>query len=137
MASNYPPPAPGNRAGASTGSVLNILCGIWLIIAPFILGYQGLQNALWNSILCGAAVLILAAARVANPATTVGLSWLNLLIGIWLIIAPFFLYANAVTPIWNCVILGILVGLLAIWSAVSTPGVAPPVGGPGMPRRPY
>jgi len=137
MAGNFYPPT---RARANAGSVLNILCGIWLIIAPFVLGYQDLNAALWNSIICGAAVLILAAARVSSPATTVGLSWLNLLLGIWLIISPFFLYAAAATPIWNCVILGILVGCFALWSAVATPGIGTPAGtgmGGMPPSRPY
>jgi hypothetical protein len=138
MASNYAPPT--RRENASTASILNILCGIWLIISPFILGYYDVTAAIWNSIVLGVVVLILAAARVSNPNGNVGLSWINLLLGIWLIISPFFMYPSFPTPIWNNVILGILVAIFAIWSAVSTTTYGPPAttsGGPMPPTQRY
>ena len=41
----------------------DILFGIWLILAPFILGYASLQVAMWNDILLGVLVLALARER--------------------------------------------------------------------------
>lgn len=35
-----------------------VLAGIWLIIAPFILGYSTLPQALWNDIILGIIVAV-------------------------------------------------------------------------------
>lgn len=34
-----------------------IVAGIWLIVAPFALGYAGVAGALWNDIILGLVVL--------------------------------------------------------------------------------
>lgn len=104
-----------------TASGLNALAAVWLILAPFLLAYAGLGSALWNDVVVGIVVLGLAAVRLASPAQAIGLSWINLILGIWLIVAPFVLnYAEFLTPRWNDVILGIVIGLLAIWSAMAS-----------------
>ena len=52
----------------------------------------------------------------------VAASGVNLLAGIWLIIAPFLLgYSDQAAPLWNDIIVGIIVALFGIWSAVSSP----------------
>jgi len=115
------------RAGIKTASGLNVLAGIWLIISPFVLGFfhYNQVSPLVNTLVAGVIVLILAACRVAFPNRNPGLSWINLLLGIWLIISPFFLpeYLNTFRATPNDVILGIIVGLLAIWSLAATPAV--------------
>ena len=109
-------------AGARTASILNIIAAIWLIVSPFVLAYTTLPVALWDTIIVGIIVLILAWARAASPLRNIGLSWLNLLLGIWLIISPFVLgYATSPTATWNNVVLGAVVVILAIWSAAATP----------------
>jgi hypothetical protein len=39
---------------------LNLLAGIWLFISPWVLGYSGTTTALWNALIVGALVFILA-----------------------------------------------------------------------------
>jgi len=103
---------------SKAASGLNIIAGIWVIISPFILNYTPMQMALWNNIV----VLVFAWVRVANPGQYVALSWINFLLGIWLIIAPFVLtYTGSPVPVRNDVILGIIVGILGLWSALATP----------------
>ncbi len=99
-------------------SGLNIVAGIWLILAPFILGYSYLSGALWNDIIIGAVVLIMAAVREwGNSEDTTWASWINLVLGIWLIIAPFIIgYSYASAALWNDIIIGIVVAVLAGWS---------------------
>ena len=54
-----------------------------------------------------------------------GLSWLNVLAGLWLIIAPWILgYQTAAAKV-NDVILGVVVGIIALIIAVSRPQTAP------------
>jgi len=109
-----------------TASGLNVVAGIWLILAPFILGYANLVPAFWNDVVVGILLVVLAGIRVANPNQYVGLSWTNLGLGIWLILAPFILdYAVYATPMWNDIMVGIVAACLAVWSAVSTPSSRP------------
>ncbi len=112
------PPARRDNAGASA---INILLGIWLIIAPFVLGYARLDAAETNDIVVGILVAIIAAIRSFGAFTQPGWSWVNVLLGIWLIIAPFVLgYSGNATPLWNDIILGIVIAILAWTSAAST-----------------
>ena len=111
------------RTRVKTASGLDILAGLWLILAPFLLGYTAITGALWNDIILGATVVLLAASREFGQGYKVAWpSWINVLIGLWLIAAPFFLgYSSIVNATWNDVILGIIIAVLALWSALSTP----------------
>jgi hypothetical protein len=40
---------------------INLLAGIWLFISPWLLNYSGTRNALWDAVIIGAVVVILAA----------------------------------------------------------------------------
>ncbi|MBA2664662.1 MAG: SPW repeat protein [Bradymonadaceae bacterium] len=44
-----------------TLSWTNGVLGLWLIVSPFIIGYSAYPSALWNSIVVGAIVLVIAA----------------------------------------------------------------------------
>lgn len=39
---------------------LNVILGIWLIVAPFVLGYSTLTNAMYNDIIVGVLVAVIA-----------------------------------------------------------------------------
>ena len=39
---------------------INAVVGVWLILAPFILGYTAIVAALWNDIIVGVVVIVLA-----------------------------------------------------------------------------
>src|SRR3954469_21858467 len=74
------PAAPRHDARIAAG--LNALAGIWLIIAPFVLGY-GDGDPYWNDIVFGALVLAIAVLRYAVAPRAAWLSALNMLIGAW------------------------------------------------------
>lgn len=96
------------------GSVLNLLAGLWLLISPFALGYS-VTAAITNGVVTGIIVAILAIVGLALPSQSWS-RWINLLAGIWLIIAAFvFSYVSA-GVVWNNAILGILVIAFAGWS---------------------
>lgn len=50
---------------------INTAAGAWLIIAPFILGYSSIVAAMWNDVIVGIAVVVLAgwAALAAGSST--------------------------------------------------------------------
>ena len=111
------------RSRVRTLSGLDLLAGLWLIIAPFVLGYSAIAEAAWNDIIIGVAVVLLAGSRELGRGYRVAWpSWINTALGLWLIIAPFVLgYSFVENAVRNDVILGIIIAVLAAWSALSTP----------------
>ena len=118
-----PPPAPAPAPGGWREEVvslsgLNVLAGIWLIIAPWVLGYSA-RDPRWNDVVFGAIVAILALAKIGGLYRAAWLSFVNAAIGVWLVIAAFTIDWTAVAS-WNDVILGVIVFLLAIGSAAAS-----------------
>jgi hypothetical protein len=107
----------------ATASGLDTLAGIWLLISPFVVGFAYLTAAMTNNVVCGAVVIILALARFAGASRQVWMSWVNCLIGIWVLISPWVIgFARNHPATTNNVIIGIIIAILAFWSAVaSTP----------------
>jgi uncharacterized membrane protein len=99
-------------------SWINIVLGIWVLISPFVLGFGMFPKPMWNNVATGAAVGILALIRMGAPQQA-GWSWINALLGIWLIISPFALGFLAGVALWNNVILGIIITIVAWSSSVS------------------
>lgn len=106
---------------ARWASAGNVLAGLWLILAPFILNFEGADTAQWNHIIVGAAVLVLAAIRAFNPDERESLSWMNVVLGLWMIVSPFLLgYANVNDAQTNSLITGVVILALAAFSAYET-----------------
>lgn len=107
----------------TTANGLNILAGLWLIISPFVLGYSMLRNTMWNDIIVGIIIAVIAAAKVSRARNVQWLSWVNAVLGVWLILSPFIFGASGNTRVlYNEIIVGIVVVVLAAWSALSTRG---------------
>lgn len=115
-------------------SGINLVAGLWLISAPFVLGYAYItNNALWNDIIVGIVVAAIAAVRVAGPLRHAAVSWINAALGAWLIVAPFVLTysaqaaalaeqgdaSGARSAATNDVLVGLVVLALGAWSALS------------------
>jgi hypothetical protein len=99
---------------------VNLVLGAWLFFSPFF-GIGGPEGpAAWNSYIFGLAISILAALTLAQPQ-----KWeegVNLVIGLWLIVAPFALgFANDPGATWNHVIVGLLTGGDALWALLQPP----------------
>ena len=99
-----------------------VLAGIWEVVAPFVLGYTVTTAALWDAVIVGAVLIVLGAwAALSNQeGTDRGLDWLNALVGLWLIAAPFVLeYTGIAAALWNDVVVGIIVAVVAGYAAVA------------------
>ncbi len=102
-------------------SGINMALGVWLIIAPFVLTYPNVV-AVWNSIVVGAIVFILGWIRAANPMRAPGLSWINAILGLWLIVAPFVLrFSTTASTRWNDIVLGVAIIVFSVWRALTNP----------------
>jgi hypothetical protein len=60
--------APASRVPEWT----NVVLGVWLIVAPFALGFAGLSAALWNAIIVGVLVITFAGIALARMGRTAG-----------------------------------------------------------------
>jgi hypothetical protein len=111
-------------AQARTASGINILLGIWLLVSPWVFGYHAIPTALFNSVIVGAAIAILAVNRFESPGSKTVLSWVNLALALWTIASPWvYGYASNLGALRDNVVLGIVIGALAIWSgSASTAG---------------
>jgi SPW repeat len=96
-------------------SWINLILGIWLIISPFAFGSMGLRVTAGNNIVLG--ILLIASSWwiLAMVTRAVGVSWFQMLCGIWLVIAPFVLQYRAVThALANDVVVGIIVFVVGL-----------------------
>ncbi|MBV8177533.1 MAG: SPW repeat protein [Mycobacterium sp.] len=106
------------KTQVQTASTINFFLGIWLLIAPFALGYSDSASARWNDIVAGAALLLLAGRSAFAPAKEAGLGWACAALGAWLVIAPFALGNSDITAnVWNDLVVGLAVAIFGGWSA--------------------
>jgi hypothetical protein len=93
---------------------MNLTLGVYLIISPFLFayadGYGGVSA--WNSYLVGAALVVVTALASAKPQAWQ--EWVVLLLGIWLILAPFVLgFSGDGAAAWNQILTGVVVTIAA------------------------
>jgi len=98
-------------------SGINVLAGIWLLVAPYVL--PGLAPA-WNEIVCGAVIFVLALTRVTVAWRVPALSYVNVAMGIALILTGFWSSATGAGVVTD-VLVGLTVALLALLSASARP----------------
>ncbi len=99
-----------------------VLLGVWLVLAPFLgIGAIGGVAAI-NSYLIGTVVALVAFAAIAQP--DLWKEYTNMILGLWLIAAPFILsFTNVAGPMWNQIIVGLLIAAAAfdVTLRMSTP----------------
>jgi hypothetical protein len=93
-----------------------LVLGAWLFFSPFWMpGYASpVSTAAWNAYVFGILVALFAIAALASPRRWE--EWVELVLGVWLIVSPFILlfYGNEKGAAWNTVIVGLLVCIDAI-----------------------
>jgi hypothetical protein len=103
-------------------SAMNILLGTSLLVSPWVFGYQAAgAAAIWNSVLVGALVAILAAsnALAAHPRTSV--YWFNVLLALWTLISPVrYGYASNTVGFVDNLVIAVLIAALAISGDAAT-----------------
>ena len=78
-----------NRAELTGMNIVNALAGAGLFLSPWLFSFSGEQAASWNAWIGGLLVAIVAVAAVAQLETWE--EWVNLGIGLWLVISPWVL----------------------------------------------
>lgn len=100
---------------ATIAIAVNIAAGLWLIFAPGLLNHPS-QAGRWNDVTVGTLVLTVACVQLSLKATTRVFSGLNLLFGIWLLLAPFVLAYAGAGERWNDLVTGVVVVVCAVLS---------------------
>jgi VIT1/CCC1 family predicted Fe2+/Mn2+ transporter len=72
-------------------SALNILLGAWLIVSPFVLPFHHLAAAVWNDVVAGILIGLVALIRASISRDEPGLGWCNTVLGTWVVVSPFVL----------------------------------------------
>jgi hypothetical protein len=98
--------------------VINLVLGLWLAISPWMLSYASKTTPAWNAHIVGAIIAV--AALAALLAFQKWEEWANTALAAWLIVSPYLLGFSAFTDAtWNQLIVGLLVGGLALWAALT------------------
>ena len=99
----------------------DMFAGLWLICAPFIWNYSANGGSVATDIIVGFAVLVLASIQMLSGNNRASWpSWINAVLGVWLFAAPFVLsYPTGSAALWNDIILGIIIGISALISALT------------------
>ncbi|WP_243030420.1 SPW repeat protein [Thermus altitudinis] len=91
----------------------NLVLGVWLILSPWLLGFSGTPAAMWNAVLVGVVVGLMALMHLRGG--PMWEEWVSVVLGVWLILSPWILgFSGMGNAMWNAVIVGLLVGALAL-----------------------
>jgi hypothetical protein len=92
--------------------LVNAVLGVCLVLAPWALGFTGEVAATWNALIVGAAIALIALGALF--AFREWEEWVNLALGVWAILAPwFFGFTTVAGATYAHVIIGLIVGVLA------------------------
>ena len=98
--------------------VVNIVLAVLLFVSPWVLTYTGDAAAAWNAWI--ASVLVVIVAAIALGTHEGWAEWINIALGIWVLIAPWILGFGTVRDAATThVVLGILIAAFAAWGAWS------------------
>jgi len=103
-------------------SGFDVMGGFWLAFSPWVLGFASSHpTGKLNDLVLGIVIGVFALLRGAVALRAAWLSWLNALLGVWVMISPWVLgFHNSQAAAWNNILLGLAVIVLACWGALST-----------------
>jgi len=96
----------------------NAVLGTWLVVSPWVLGFQNVTVATTSTMAIGA--LLIASSLEAMQVPQAWEEWLDAVLGALLMLAPALLGFDGVGPaLQNALVTGAVVTALAIWVLVS------------------
>jgi SPW repeat-containing protein len=106
----------------------NLVLGLWIFASPWALQHtmaSGTESAaannatMWSLYIVGIAVAALAVAAIF--AFRAWEEWTNIALGVWLLVSPWVLgFSSSAFLMWNAVIAGALIVVLAGWAIAPT-----------------
>lgn len=99
-----------------TASGISTLAGLWLMLSAYFmsLGFSS------NEFIVGLIVTAVSLVAWYSSEQASWASWVNGILGVWLLVTPIFVMGMSTTTLWNSIILGIVVLATAIWTGMSS-----------------
>lgn len=116
--------------GIRTASVICLLAGIWLFVSPWVYGAYDHGSA-FNAWFVGAAIFLIGCLRTSRPAYSTGWSWVNAVLGVWIICSPW-VYGYVATNtdrFINSLCVGVVVLACALLSGITATRLTATAGG--------
>jgi hypothetical protein len=103
----------------------NMILGLALMIAPFVLGYNTNPTALWSSIAVGAVIAVASGYKAYTKTTDRWEDWVDVVAGVIAILLPFvFGFNTLAVALWTCIVFGVIVTAVASYDLYKTQPVA-------------
>jgi hypothetical protein len=103
--------------------VVNLVAGLWIFFAPWVLGAHA-GALVGNYVVPGILITLCAITGLAEFRPWK--EWVNILLGIWLLITPWFLHSRGGTALsWNVAVCGAVVIVCACWALSEERGRKP------------
>jgi SPW repeat len=103
---------------------INLLAGLWIFFAPWILGSHAGALAIGSYTVPG--ILIVFCAIIGLAEFRPWKEWVSILLGAWVLISPWSLHFSGATVLtWNAVISGAVVIACACWALGEERGKKP------------
>lgn len=94
---------------------MNLILAVALFLSPWVMGFAGEFMPAWNAWILG--VVIGALALATLTAFSEWEEWVNMVLGIWLVLAPWLLdFATNANAMWTHVVVGLLVAAISAWA---------------------
>lgn len=94
---------------------INLVLGLWMVASPWILGYSTESSPTGNAVILG--VMVAGLAALALFKVMAWEEWVSVALGVWLAVSPWALgFSGLVAAMWNAVIVGSVVAVLALWA---------------------
>lgn len=101
---------------------INLLLGAWLFVTPAIGIGPATGVVAGNAYALGFLVMVFSVWALSQPGK--GKEWANVLLGVWVIAAPFRLgYTEDELALWNALVVGSGIGANALW-AIAQPALS-------------
>lgn len=96
----------------------NAVAGAWLIVSPWVLGFQGISPAMWAMVATG--IVLGAVALGATFVPQQWEEWTEVALAVWLAVSPWVLgFAAKEAAMTNAVLVATVVMVLALWVLVT------------------
>jgi len=97
---------------------INLVLAVVLFVSPWLFQFADQPTPAWNAWVCGVIIAALAIAALVQFAEWE--EWINVALGVWLVISPWVLgFSTIAAAMWRHLILGLVIALLAAWSGWS------------------
>jgi thiol:disulfide interchange protein len=106
------------KQNVKTVNWLIVVSGIWLIVAPFILGFKGTMLGM-NDVITGVVIAMISLIAIGLPEESGWMNWVSALLGVWILITSFLIASIGIAGMWNNLIIGVITVFLGIWGAIS------------------